>query len=133
MPTLANITVKKNDGTTDIVWTGVVPSSGDKSAAVWKSQTVGTASAHQPELRMTGRESGDTRKRLLKVTAKYPQIATNSTTGVTSVVDEASFAADWVVPKGMPASDVNEFASQIGNLIASTLLKQCVKEGYAAS
>jgi hypothetical protein len=33
----------------------------------------------------------------------------------------------------MTATDVNEFASQFANLLASTLIKSCVKEGYAAS
>ncbi|DAD50928.1 coat protein [ssRNA phage SRR6049586_1] len=33
MPAIANITVKKNDDTTDIVWTAVQPSSGDGTPA----------------------------------------------------------------------------------------------------
>lgn len=133
MPSIANITVKKNDGTTDIVYTGVQPSSGDNSAAVWKSQTVGTASAHQPELRVLAREAQRGAKREIRATYKYPQIATNTTTGVTSVIDSASFAGSWTVSKNMSATDVNEFASQVANLIASSLMKDIVKAGFSAS
>lgn len=133
MPAIAAITVKKNDGTTDIVYTGVIPASGDGSAAVWKSQTVGTASAHQPELRLTSREAEKGSKRALRATYVYPEIATNSTTGITSVVGLAMGSADWLVPKSMKAADVNEIASQFANLLVAALIKQCVKDGYSAT
>lgn len=133
MPAIANITIKKNDGTTDIVYTGVSPSSGDGVPAVWKAQTVGTAPSHQPEFRLSAREGSKGAQRFLRTTLQYPQIATNTTTGVTSVVDRATFAGDWHVPKNMSQADINEFASQVANLLASTLIKDCVKAGYSAS
>lgn len=133
MPNMANITVKKNDGTTDIVYTGQSPSSGDGVPAVWKATTVGTAQSHQPELRLAAREGSKGAKRNLRCTYRYPSIATNSTTGLTMVYDHASFDGNWIIPKGMPTADVNEFVSQIANLFVSTLIKECVKSGYSAS
>lgn len=133
MPSMANITIKKNDGTTDIVYTGVQPSSGDGVPGVWKSQTVGNSPAHQPEFRLAGREASKGARRALRSTFMYPQIATNSTTGVTSVIDRASASVDWSIPKNMPQTDINEFASQLANLIAATLIKDCVKAGYSAT
>lgn len=133
MPQTANIVVKKNDGTTDVTYTAVVPSSGDGVPAVWKSQTVGSAMAHQPELRLSSREGAKGARRNLRASFQYPQIATNTTTSVTTVVDRASFSADWTIPKGMSQADVNEFASQCANLIASTLIKGSVQSGYAPS
>lgn len=133
MPTLANLTVKKNDGTTDIVYTGVQPSSGDGSPAIWKSATVGNAPAHQPELRLVARDAKKGASRALRGTFKYPQIATNSTTGITSVIGVASGAVDWELPKSMAVIDINEFAAQFGNLMAQALIKACVQAGYAAS
>lgn len=133
MPALANITVKKNDGTTDITYTGVSPSSGDGVPAVWKSQTVGVAMAHQPEFRLTSREASKGARRALRSTYQYPQIATNSTTNLTSVVDRAMADTNWVFPKGMAQSDINEFVSQYANLLVATLVKDCVKAGYSAT
>jgi len=132
MPQLANITVKKNDGVTDIIYTGVVPSSGDKNPAVWKYQAAGVAIGQQPEFRLTARESGDG-KRELRSTMFYPQVSTNSTTGVTSVVRKAMGSATWVLDKEMNATDVNEFVSQFANLMASALVKSCVQSGYSAT
>lgn len=133
MPSMANITVKKNDGTTDIVYTGVSPSSGDATAAIWKSQTVGTAPAHQPEMRLTGRDASAGAKRAMRSTYVYPQIATDTTTSLTTVVDKASADTNWNFPKGMSQSDINEFVSQYANLLVATLVKDCVKQGYSAS
>lgn len=133
MPQMANIVVKKNDGTTDVTYTGVVPSSGDQTSAVWKSQAVGTAPAHQPELRLSSREGGKGARRVLRATFKYPQISTNTTTGVTSVIDTASADADFSFPKGMDQASIDEFAAQFANLLASALLKASVQSGYAPS
>jgi hypothetical protein len=133
MPAIANIVVKKNDGTTDITYVAQVPSSGDSSPAVWKATSVGTAAAHQPELRLTAREASGGTKRHLRATFLYPETATDSTTGITSVTQRAMFSADWTVPKDMSASAVNEFASQIANLLDATLIVDCVKQGYSAS
>lgn len=130
---MANLTVKKNDGTTDIIYSAVTPSSGDKNPAIWKAQTVGTAPAHQPELRLSSREASAGSKRALRSTFVYPQIATNTTTSITSVVDKALAATDWNFPKGMSQADINEFVSQYANLLVSTLVKDCVKGGYSAT
>jgi hypothetical protein len=131
MPAIANLVVKKNDGTTDITYTAVVPSSGDGSNAIWKSQSVGLAPAHQPEFRVSSREASNGVKRALRATFIYPQIALDSTTNVTSVIDRVVISADWTMPKGMSQTDLNEAASQFGNLVAATLVKQSVQTGYA--
>lgn len=133
MPSIADITVKKNDGTTDIVYSARSPSSGDGVPAVWKSATVGTAQAHQPELRLSSREAKKGAGRALRVTYVYPQIATDSTTSLTSVVDRASFTLELTFPKGMASADVNEFVAQGINLLDSSLLISCFQSGYSAS
>lgn len=133
MPGLANITVKKNDGTTDIVYSGVSPASGDGTPAVWRSETIGSAMAHRPELRLTSREASKGSRRAMRATFQYPQIATDSTTGLTTVVDRAAADVNWIMPKSMTSADINEFASQFANLLASTLLKDCVKAGFSAT
>lgn len=132
MAAAANITVKKNDGTTDIVYTSISPSSGDNTPAVWRSQTIGSAVSHQPELRVSAGNTGKNARRV-RGTFMYPQISTNTTTGVTSVVNKAFGSFEALEPRDMSAADINEFASQFANLIASALMKQCLKEGVSAS
>lgn len=131
MPQLANITVKKNDGTTDITYTGVVPSSGEKSPAIWRSMTVGTAAAHQPEVRMVSRSNGTSTARRFDVHGQYPTLVTSPADGRVSVADRFVMDVSVVVPLNMSTTDVNEAVSQMCNLMAASLIKDSFKSGFA--
>jgi hypothetical protein len=132
MPNMANITVKAANNTTDVVYTGKSPSAGETVPAIWRNETVGTASQHMPEFRLSFRDSPNGQERRGRATYVYPQIATDTTTTLTSVVNKAMAGADFTVPKGMKNTDLAEFAAQFGNLFASALIKACVSEGYSA-
>jgi hypothetical protein len=131
MPSIANITVKKNDGITDIVYTAVQPASGDGVYAIWKSQTVGSAQAHQPEFRFSARDADNGKKRATRTYFQYPQIATDTTTSVTNVLHRALVSTDLSFPKEMDQVAINEFVSQYANLLVATLVKDSNKAGYA--
>lgn len=133
MPQMADITVKKNDDTTNVVYTSKAPAAGDNTPAIWRNETVGTAAAHRPELRLSSKDGGDGKSRKMRSTFAWPQIATNSTTGIVSVVEKSSFATDFTLSKTMTQADINECVSQYANLLASALIKQCLKDGFAAS
>lgn len=130
MASLANITVKKNDGTTDITYTGIAPSAGDRSPAIWRSQTIGTAAAHRPELRMTSRSNGTGGARRVEGTYTYPTLVTDSG-GKIQVADKVIVSFSAVIPQGMPDTDVNEAVSQSCHLMATTLVKDSIKSGFA--
>lgn len=130
MPTMAAITVKKNDGTTDQIWTPVQASGGDKSPAIWRNQSVGVAPAFMPEMRITSRPNGDGSVRRIEGQADWKQSATG-TDNITRKVNVGYFKFEVVVPQGMITADLNEFASQCSNLLGSALMKQIVKDGFA--
>lgn len=130
MATLANIVVKKNDGTTDITYTGVDPAAGEQPA-LWASQTIGNAKAHQPDLRIRSVKRGSTVE--VSGTYRYPQIATNSTTGVTSVLRSLSGTFSVKYDMAMATADSNEGATQFANLVASALVKEMMKTGTSAN
>lgn len=130
MPNMANVTIKKNDGTTDVVYTAVVPSAGDKTPAIWKNQTVGTASSHRPQLALQSRNNGIGSARRLDGEFSYPTLVTD-VQGKVQVADKLIINVSTVVPKGMPDTDVNEAVSQGFNLFAAALLKDSHKTGYS--
>jgi hypothetical protein len=130
MPALADITVKKADGTTDVVWYGIQPSAGI-NPAIWRN-VAGSAWAFCPEIRMTAKEGPRGASRLLRATLVWPEIATNTTTGLTSVANRARFTGEWEMPKGMSDTPRVEFAYQTANLLAATLFKTQVSNGMAA-
>lgn len=133
MPAIADIVVKKNDNTTNITYTGVVPSSGDSSAAVWKSQSVGSTVAFQPELRVTAKPANGGASREHRMTFYYPQLKTDTTTSITSVHRKVMGSATFLTPTDMNATDVAEASAQFANLLASALIRSCVNSGYSAS
>lgn len=130
MPTMAAITVKKNDGTTDQIWTNVQASGGDKSPAIWRNQSVGVAPAFQPEMRMSSRPNSDGSVRRIEGQVDWKQSALG-TDNITRKVNVGYLKFEVVVPQGMPTADLNEFASQSSNLIGAALFKQSVKDGFA--
>ncbi|UUW21321.1 MAG: hypothetical protein [Sanya fiers-like virus 23] len=130
MPTMANITVKKNDGTTDQVYTVATASGGDKAPAVWRNNSVGTAVAHRPTFKCSARANGTGSARRVDTEMVWPYTVTG-TDGKISVVDKAIFTGSFLLPNGMPLTEVNEAVAQAMNLLASALIKSAHQEGFA--
>lgn len=131
MPSMANITVKKSDGTTDVVYTGVCPSSGDAVAAVWRSETGGTCAALKPTLTSVTKINGAKTARQVEVNFAFPWGVTDSTTGVTSVKNKVPMKFFAAVPMEIPDAVIAEAVAQGLNLLGSALIREVVKSGYS--
>jgi len=131
MPNQQNITVKKNDGTTDVIYTGVVPSAGDKSPAKWRSP-IGSAPAFKPELSVVTSPNGNGQVRRLIAEFSYPVTAI-AADGKISVVDKPKMRLDIPVPQGMDQSVIDEYVSQGLNLFGSAHFREQAKAAYAAT
>jgi hypothetical protein len=133
MPAAADITIKKNDGTTNIVYNTVVASGGDKSPAIFRANSAPGYPGQRPEFRMTAQPNGDRTGRKMRVEYTYPTVYTDTTTSISNVLTRANVQTDVFVPANMPDADLLEFAAQFGNLMASALVKSCLSSGFAAS
>jgi hypothetical protein len=131
MTTAADITVKKADGTTNITWSLVSASGGDRSPAVWKSQTATGTAGQKPTYSITARANQQGNVRRVDLSASFPSVYTNSNTGQTEVRSTLSMTASFAVPQNVVSTDVNEFASQVANLIANTATVGSIEAGYA--
>jgi len=127
---MAAITVKKNDGVTNIVYSSVVASGGDKSPAVWRSNTVGTAAGQRPELRVSSRPNGDGTARRVEGSFSYPSLVTGSD-GRINVANRFNLQFSAIVPLGMLDVDINEAGAQSMNLLADALIKAVMQSGFA--
>lgn len=125
-----NKTIKKNDGTTDIVYTAIQASGGENSPAVYRSETVGSAAAHRPRLEVKSRSNGPKTARRVEALFYYPTTVTGSD-GKISVVDKAVGQVSFLNPLAMPTTDANEAASQFCNLVGHPDFKAMLKAGYA--
>jgi len=131
MPNQADITVKKADGTTDITYAKVVPSSGSNSPAIWRSP-VGAAAGHKATL--STRASANASNTVRRVVKEYvfPETATGAD-GKVTVVNRARMRLETITPLDMLDTLVAEFTHQGLNLFDAPLGKLEVIEGYAAT
>jgi hypothetical protein len=132
MPNMANITIKKADGTTDVVYTAATPSAGDKSSAVWKNQTVGTVLAARPTFTMVCMDNGTRKARRARTSFIWPKTRLDAAGNVT-VTGGASSESSHLIPQDMLATEIAEYVAQYANLLYSALIKSSLNEGYAPS
>jgi hypothetical protein len=128
---MANITVKKNDGTTDIVWTALTPAAGDDSPALWRSETVSAVNAFKPRLELKSRWTQDKKSRHVEGYVVYPVTQTDTGAGLTTLIGQIPINVKAVLPQQYDAAIINEAVSQAMNLFASTLAKDSFKAGFA--
>lgn len=131
MPSMANITVKKADGTTDIVYTALSPSAGDKVPAQWRVESIGTIAGNRPVFNVTTRGSQDKAARITEGKLVYPEVFTDSTTGIISVKNRELFSFSAITHLNASDSAIAELAAQAANLVKSTLMQDVLKTGYA--
>lgn len=131
MPQAANITVKKNDGTTDVIWTLQTPSGGDGVAALWRNDTVSGPIAVRPTLTSMAKWNGPRTVRQYTSEVTWPEAYTETTTGLVRKNNVGRVVITGFLPPGMDTNQLNELVSQAVNLFASTLHKDSMKQGYA--
>jgi hypothetical protein len=134
MPTMASMTVKKYDGTTDIIYDAVSASGGDGSPAVWRQDT-GAAAALPVGLRNVFKFwtlwNGSKSARQSKFNFVSPYALQDSTTTKYSASDRVVIEGIMTVPQALPATAINEAIYQACNLLAQSLIKQSAAAGYA--
>lgn len=130
MPALANITVKKNDGTTDVVYTATQPATGDQPA-VFFAPALGATLTTRPELRIAHRAALAGKMKKVTGTVMMPYSVVNTTTGLTSVENRVMFKCEGTMPQDTPSAIIDEGVAQAVNLFASALFKSSCKEGFA--
>lgn len=129
MPAMANITVK-NAANADVIYVAATPSSGDKTAARWNLNAASGVIGFRPKMQVTTRDSGNSKgARIMDLTFAYPVIETIGGVAQASAVVPASLSV--TLPTNVDSAVVNDAFTQLGNLIASTLIRSVAAEGYA--
>lgn len=131
MPTMANITVKAADGTTDVVYSAIQPAAGDKSPAIWRVEAIGSIAGNRPTFTIEAKPTLDKKARVVDFSLSYPETFTNTTTGVTAVRLRDIFKGTCIIQ--MDAEDTTnvECCAQGANLLTSTLIQSVLRSGFA--
>lgn len=130
MPQMANITIKKADGTTDIVYTALSGAGGDGSPAVWRASTSVNA-AMRPTYQVTTRWNGPKTARRVTAQFNYPEVVTVG--GVETVANRLPIEITGPVPLGMSDAAIAEAVAQAANLFKAALIQEIFKTGYSAN
>lgn len=133
MPAMANITVKKADETTNIVYDALTPGGGDGIKALWRQDTgavAGLPVGHRAEMTMKCVWNGPRTGRRALIEFKRPYSTQDSTTTRYVTTDSVVMKIDVLVPQAIPASEIAEAVHQGLNLLASSLVKDAVKAGF---
>lgn len=128
MPSMANITVKKNDGTTDIIYNALIPSGGDKLPARWEVTAMAGVRNRRALLECSTQPNNPNTGRRVHITHRYPSII--EVNGVEKVVWRV-IKLETFNDEGVPDADINESSAQFGNLVDSALVQEILKSGFA--
>lgn len=129
MPNMANITVKKADGTTDVVYTALTPSAGDKTPARWQNTASHAKAALRATVEMTSRFNPAKTARHVTLLVKYPEVA--PVNGVDTVVGIGHMTIDGVIPLQCSDPAIAELVAQAANVFKASLAQDSFKIGYA--
>lgn len=129
MTTMADITIKAYDGTTDVVFKAQVGSAGDRSPAVWRVVAASVIPMHRPSLTLTTRDNGPKTGRLFNMVTKFPVVETVD--GRPVVVASIPISISGTLPTNIDVAHVCEAVYQSGNLAVSQEVRDALISGFA--
>lgn len=131
MPNMANITVKKADGTTDIVYNAASPSAGDQSPAIWRQNSASNIMGHRPRVTMVLRDNAAKTGRVFQCAGSYPIVFTDPVNSKVSLMATVPLRFEGTLPAGVTDAQLQEAVFQFGNLCVSALFRAALTEQYA--
>lgn len=129
MPNMANIVVKKADGTTDVTYTSLTPSAGDQTPARWSNLASATVAALRSTYNSTSRFNGKRDARVVDSVLKYPDVQTIS--GANVVLGNCIISISGTIPLQVTDAAINEAVAQAANLFKSALMQDTYRTGYS--
>lgn len=131
MAQIANVTVKKTDGTTDVTFTAIAGAAADGQPATWQNIAGSTVRANRPMLSMKAKLNGTKQARRVDLSAKFPVVRLQS--GVDTLIGNIPLDFSVPVPEWATDAEVNEAVDQFINLLASSHIRTHIKSGFAPS
>lgn len=128
MPAMANLVVKDNDGTTNVTYSMISASGGDKSPALWRNTAVGVAPGFNPWVTLVAAYNGPKDRRNSNAEYRFPTTATDSS-GKVRVTDNVILKLSVSVPLDCPQTTVDGAVAQGLNLFAG--MKTGIQGGFS--
>lgn len=131
MPAMANITVKKADNVTDVIYVAATPSAGDKVPAIWTQNAYSGIQGNRPRLELVAMPNAAGTQRRVEFKYSYPVTYTDSTTSLVKKLASVDIKGSVFLNAELSTTEWNEAFAQLGNLLVSSLVRSSVQEGFA--
>jgi len=130
MTQMADITVKKADNVTNIIYNQLVPSAGDGIPARWRVNALTTyPPAYRPRMDMLTKPNPGKNARQIELTFAYPVVRVVD--GVDTKVGEIPLRMSGTLGDQYTDAEVAEAVHQFTNLAVSTLIVSSIKGGFS--
>lgn len=134
MPAQASITVKKLDGTTDIIYDAIVGSGGDGQSALYRQDTGASSSLPQglrARFYFMTKWNGPKTARVGVLEYIAPYATQDSTTTKWSSTDSVVMKCVVTMPQAIPTNTIGEFVTQGLQLFGASAVRSAMNTGYA--
>lgn len=131
MPKMADITVKKADGTSDVLLSAIVGAANDQTPAIWRNRVNSTVPLAQPEFTLASRDNGNKSGRRMSHSGVWPVAYQDPSNNLFKVTSQASGSGSFLLPSNMDPAQIKEFVYQYTNWLASALVREALNERYA--
>lgn len=129
MAAIANVVVKKTDGTTDVTFTAIAGAASEGQAAVWQNTASSTIRGLRATLSMKAKLNGTKQARRVDVQSMFPVVRVVST--VDTLIGKIPVDFSVPIPEWATDAEVNEAIDQTINLLASVHVRTHIKSGFA--
>lgn len=133
MPSLANMTIKKNDGTTDAIYVAKLGAGQDGTKATLRYDAHPAPYAGlKPTFEITSRWNGPKTARRVEATLVFRAYQTDSTTGVSTQIGTIPITISAVIPQNLDQTTwIDESVAQAANLFKHADTQTMFKTGFA--
>lgn len=128
MAAIANVTVKKTDGTTDVVFTALQGATADEPAE-WQNTASSLVYNNRDSLKFRSRNNGTKTARWMEIDAAFIVRRTENSLEVNKGSIPAKFAIP--LPNWATDAEINEAVDQFINLLASSHIRTHIKGRFA--
>lgn len=128
---MSDITVKKADGASDVLYRAVVGAANDNSPAIWRNTSGSAVPMAQPEFNLASRDNGNKSGRRITHSGIWPVAFADPANGLFKVTTQASHSGSFMLPSNMDPTQIREFVFQYTNWLASALIREATCDRYA--
>lgn len=129
MAAIANITIKKADNTTDVVYTALTGAPGDGVPAKWRNEDISLPIGQRANVTVLTKPNGKSDARIVQVRVRRPVVRTVN--GAPVLIGTIPFEINATLGEQYTQAEIDEAVAQALNFAAVIAIRDAFRTGYA--